>query len=283
MSVETRRILISGANGGLGLSAVTFLIKEGYTVFALDIATGCLDTLSASLPAEGDDNHGGKLIILKADLTDSASLQNAFTEVEKHTESLDVVISIAGNMAIGSLVEQDAELMQKVINVTFMGCVRLYKAFFPLVEKAGGRFITITSEYAVLDSLPFHGFYTAAKHALKAYSDSLRRELQFLNIKVVEVRPGAFATPMQGGIQDRFAHILNDTKHYKLQLTKMKAMMDKELLKAKDPAIFVKTLYKAVSSKHPKRCYCVHNSFKMRCLSVLPAAMQDKILKLLFS
>lgn len=271
------KILISGANGGLGLSTVSYLIDKGYTVYAVDIATDKLDTLTEGLLVSGH------LYIIKTDLTDSNSIHNALVEVLKTTDSLDAVISLAGNVTIGSLVEQDAELMQRVINVNFMGCVRLYKAFFPLVERGRGRFITVTSEYAVLDALPFHGFYTAAKHALKAYSDSLRRELQFCNIKVVEIRPGAFSTPMQSGIQSKFSHILDDTVRYKPQLTKMKSMMDKELLKAANPSLFAKTMYKAISSKHPKRTYCVHNSFKMKLLSALPSAIQDWALRLFFS
>ena len=162
-----------------------------------------------------------------------------------------------------------------------MGMYNVNQTFIDMLDTTS-RIINVSSEYGVLDALPFHSFYTMSKHAVEIYNDSLRRELNFKGIKVIKIRPGAFKTNMQGNIINQFEELVNETKMYKKPLMKMKHIMVKELDKAKDTKKIVKVFKKAIYKKHPRISYNVNNSFKMKLLSSLPDTLQDKVLKIYF-
>ena len=105
---------------------------------------------------------------------------------------------------LGSLVESSIDDLNKIINVNLIGMYKINNLFFPMLNKDGSRIINISSEYGVLDAIPFHTFYPISKHAVEIYNDGLRRELSGQNIKVIAIRPGAFKTAMQGNINNQF-------------------------------------------------------------------------------
>ena len=71
-----------------------------------------------------------------------------------------------------------------------IGMVRINRLFFPLVEKEKGRVIDFSSEYGTYLVVPFNAFYITNKHAEESYSDGLRRELKYVGIPFVTIRPG---------------------------------------------------------------------------------------------
>lgn len=259
----SKYILISGASSGLAQSLIDELIKEDYIIIATDIVDTSI--------------KNSKVIYIHMDVTSEESVQNAYNEVLKITDELYSVINFAGSVILGSMVELSTNNLEKIININLIGMYRVNQIFFPMIKKAKGRYINISSEYGVLDAIPFHTFYTLSKHAVEVYNDGLRRELKGQGIKVIKIRPGAFKTKMQAGIGSQFNNLVDETKLYKEPLLKMKHIMDKELQKAKHPKKFVKVALKAVNSKRPKLCYKVNNSLKMKLLSVLPDRLQDYI------
>lgn len=66
---------------------------------------------------------------------------------------------------------------------------RVTETFFPLLENSKGRIIMMNSDSGFF-ATPFFGPYCASKFALEDYSDSLRRELLFYDIKVILIQPG---------------------------------------------------------------------------------------------
>ena len=260
-----KHAFIAGAESGLA-KAVIKELKDSYFLFCADIQY---------TEVERRDNR----INIPMDCYDEESIDKAVALVFKETESLDLVSSFMGIVTLGSMVELKPNTMEKIMKINFLSVYRLYNLLFPLLKNCGGRYITVTSEYAHLDALPIHGYYGVTKHALTIYNDSLRRELQKSGVTVTEISPGAFKTSMQGGIEKQFDKLIEETHMYKSILTKMRFLMTGEIKKAKDPSLFASTYMKAVNAKKPKRCYKVNNSFKMKFLSLLPASWQDLIFK----
>ena len=87
---------------------------------------------------------------------------------------------------------------------------------------------------------------------------------------------------MQKGITAQFDRLVQSTGHFEKPLFKMKNIMLKELDKAADKNKIVKKFRKAIYSERPKLAYNIHNSFKMKLLSVLPAKIQDFIFGIYF-
>ncbi len=264
--------LISGASSGLAKEVIN-LIKDDYYIFALDINP------KLSLELEQYSN----VATFKVDVTNMSDIQLAKAEILKKTDRLDLLINFAGIVILGSTVEIEPDKALRLMDINLFGMYRMNQTFFDLLLKAKGRIINVSSEYGVLDAIPFHSFYTMSKHAVEIYNDSLRREVSSLGVKVIKIRPGAFKTKMQNNIQNQFNELTKETKYFEKPLFRMKFLMDKELVKAKDTSKIIKTFRKAIYAKHPKDVYNVNNSFKMKLLSCLPSKLQDKIYKHFFS
>ncbi|MBQ8468158.1 MAG: SDR family NAD(P)-dependent oxidoreductase [Clostridia bacterium] len=258
--------VIAGGASGLAQASIKELVKRDYVVFSLDIA-------HKEIKVEGNIHY------VPLDVLSDESFADAKKYVASVTNKVDLLSCFAGIVTLGSLVELPTNTLDKIVGVNLLGTYKLNATFFEMVKNAGGRIINISSEYAKICGLPFHGYYTITKHALDTYSESLRRELSYVGIKVICIRPGAFKTNMQGGITNQFEKVVLNTKLYREPLEKMSGMMTSELNKAKPAEIFAKTFIKAATSKHPKRVYKVNNSFKMKLLSALPTAVQDWALK----
>lgn len=257
---------IAGSESGLAQAAIK-VFPQYYHLFCADIRYK-------------EIRECGNRTMIPLDVTDLSSVMAARDYIMQKTDQLDIVTCFAGIVTLGSMVELPADSMEKIMQVNFLSQYRINNLFFPFLKKAGGKIITISSEYGRLDALPIHGYYAVTKHALEVYNDSLRRELQKSGVSVTAIRPGAFKTSLQGGIEKQFESLLDSTAMYKSILTKMKFLMTGELKKAKDPVIFAKTFKKAAFAKRPRRYYNVKNSFKMRLLSALPCSFQDFIFRL---
>lgn len=262
---ERRYAFIAGSGSGLAKAAIA-TFPDCYHVFCADLKCKMVREV-------------GNRTEIPVDLTDPVSLERAFDIVSSRTCRLDVVSCFAGIVTLGSLVELPPSEMERIMDINFFAQVRVNRIFFPLLRNAGGRIITISSEYGRLDALPIHGYYGITKHALETYNDSLRRELLKSGVKVALIRPGAFKTDMQAGIAKQFDDLLESTRMYRKILTRMRFLMTGELEKARDAAIFGRVFAKAAFSKHPSRYYNVGNSFRMRLLSALLPSLQDMVFR----
>lgn len=261
-----KKILITGGAGGLGLATAKLFVDNGWLVYAADYNQKALDEIN-------DKN----IIPICVDISKDESVQNAFLEVSKTTDSLDGIVNFAGIMVMGSVIEYDVETMRRILDINVLGMYRMNKTFFPMIQKANGRIVNVSSEYGVLGAVPFNGFYTTSKHAVEMYSDALRRELMYLGIPVIKIRPGAFKTKMESGTQDVFNKTVDNSKLFKSVLKKMQVLMEKNTGGAKDPLVLAKTIVKAMTAKKPKLQYSSNRSQSQKFMSSLPEKLQDRI------
>lgn len=256
--------LITGANSGLGNGATRELIKQGWTVFACDINTDKL--------VESEN-----LIPLKFDATNEKQVKESKKEILKHTDNLQLIGNFVGFVAMGSLIENSYETMNRSFDINVGSMYIINRTFFTMLKKGKGRIINISSEAGLFGAKIFNNFYIATKHAVEIYNDGLRRELLCYDIPVIKIRPGAFKTNMQAGVEEQFLELYNSTKLYKEQLEKMKDGMIKELNSAKDVSIFVKTFMEAVNDESPKICYEINMSEDMAQFEKLSPEQQDAL------
>lgn len=268
-----KQAVITGACGGLACATIKWLqTTNEWSIFGLDV-TDAVATLF-----DGENYKG-----IVCDITKEESVKTAFQVIESYTESVELVVNFAGIVVMGSLIETDVKLIQKIVDVNIVGMQIVNKYAFPLLNNAkASRIINMSSECGYLSAVPFNAPYGFTKHAVEIYNDALRRELLKTNIKVIKISPGAYKTNMQSSITAKFEEILNGTRLYKATYQKMQGMMLAELKTAKDPERFVKVIKKAIYSKHPRLRYKNNNSFTMGLLSILPEKLQDMIYKAYF-
>lgn len=216
---------------------------------------------------------------LALDVTSTESCERAAAEIAQQCDGLDAVINFAGVLEVGLLVEVPEERMRRVMDVNLLGTYRVNKAMFDLVRRGRGRIVNISSEAGRSPAAMCGGPYAISKHAVEAYSDSLRRELMFLDIPVVVVQPGSFKTNMTGAIGERFAAARLPGSPFADLLDKVGKQAAAEDLKARDPQILARAVYKAATTAKPKRRYAVRHSASTEVMCRLPAGVIDRLLK----
>lgn len=257
-------VLLSGANGGIGSKILSSLINANYNVIALDLSNENIEDLGCEF--------------IKCDITNKSDLNNALKKVKEITNSIYAIVNTVGIFMMQSLIEGSEEDFRKIMEVNFFGIYSLNKMMFHLLEKEG-RIINLTSEVARYSPQPFQGYYNITKIALDAYNDALRREANYIGIKVIKIQSGSMKTNMLNSANNEYDEMVNKSEHFKQPLTKFKYMMDRELTKQNDPVIIGNKVVKILNTKNPRLCYKVKNSKSLKLIGGLPEKMQDNIYK----
>jgi NAD(P)-dependent dehydrogenase (short-subunit alcohol dehydrogenase family) len=266
---KTKYILITGAMGGIATSTIQLLSNEGWHIFAADINPAILAFFK-------EDENITPLIV---DITDAKSVEEAYILVESITSGLDAILNMAGLLSIGSLVELPVEEVKKVMDINLFGTYTINKQFLPLLINKKGRIINLSSEVGQQTAAPFNGAYSMSKHALEAYSDALRRELSFIDIKVIKIQPGPIKTAMTKNAHSLFKEAESNSILFKKNLAKGIPYIPKVYKNAKDPVIVARIINKALSTKNPKIAYLIKPDIPRYILDLLPDKWVDKIIK----
>ena len=165
-----KRILITGAAGGIGSAAVELLRQQGAQVVGLDLRGADID----------------------CDVRDQASVDRAVAEALERLGGLDVLINNAGlgTPQSASVAPDDDALA--VLDVNLVGPWRVTAAALPALRASRGRVVNVASGLAHM-TVPFATAYTLSKRGIVAYSDVLRLE-EGDRITVTTVYPGYIRT-----------------------------------------------------------------------------------------
>lgn len=264
---------ITGAAGGLAGACVEELNRRGgWTIFAVDYN---MDGLNALVERTSKD-----VIPIQIDISNMASVDAATEEVKKYTDHLDVVVNAAGIHTMASLVEGDpVSIMERMININVLGMIRVNKSVFPLVDACKGRIINFSSECGWEQPQPFNSPYAITKYAVEAYTIGLRRELAFLDDKVIKIQPGSFKTGMHGQAAAGYHKLLESTEHYAPVLKVLAPLMEIALAHPNDKKYLVETVMEAIYAEHPKQNYKCKNTWYLGLIDPIPGWIMDPAYK----
>lgn len=253
-----KKVLVTGATGGMGAAICRLLIKKGYKVYGIDYR-------------ECQKIDG--LEFYACDVTDTDAIEDVFEKIKDDTKSLDAIVHTAGVYDLDSLVEMDEKRFKRIFDINVFGVYRINKAFMPLLSK-GSRIIITSSELAPLDPLPFTGIYGITKTTLEKYAFSLRMETNLLEIPVSIIRPGAVNTGLLNVSTDALDKFVENTKLYKCNATRFKGIVDSVESKHVPAEVIGEIVLKALTDKTPKYIYNVNRNPLLRLLNALPQKMQ---------
>ncbi len=180
-------VVITGVSSGFGEGAARAFALRGYRVWGTMRETqGRNSAKKAALEA-----YSPRISILEMDVTSDSSVADGFAHIL--TESaVDILINNAGIMYIGITEAYSIPQAREQMDANYFGAIRTMQAVLPAMRAAGAGLIVNTSSIAGRVSVPFFGTYCATKHALEAYSQSLRYEVAPFGIDVALVEPGPF-------------------------------------------------------------------------------------------
>ncbi|UII20668.1 SDR family oxidoreductase [Fulvivirga ligni] len=207
-----KKVLITGANKGIGFQVAKQMAEKGYYVYL-----GCRDLERGQeavnkLVAEGLSN----VEVLVIDVADSESIIKAKEVYEQKEESLDVLINNAGISfmqapQLASVVQTDA--IKQIFAVNFHGVIETTQQFLPLLKKSDApRIANVSSDLGSLTTQSNYDWqhamikpvgYISSKAALNAFTVALAYELKDSNFKVNSVNPGATATDLNNHMGSR--------------------------------------------------------------------------------
>lgn len=258
-------IVVTGSCGGMGKSTIKELLNKGYGVIALDIN-------------KSDDLNLPNVNQIICDVTSEESVQQAFEMTFSITQEIYSIIHFAGMYVMDSLVEIEYPNLDKIFKVNFFGVYLINKTFLPLLNK-GSRIITITSELAPLNPLPFTGIYAITKSTLDKYCYSLRMELQLLGIEVAVLRAGAVQTAMLGESTSSLDKFCEKTKLYNCNAKNFRNIVNKVETKCIPPEKIATKVIKMIETKNLKFAYKINANKYLRILSKMPKKFQFWIIR----
>src|SRR6185436_10679529 len=190
-----RSVVVTGVSTGIGWGILKVLIQKGFRVFGSVRKTQDAERLSTEF--------GENFVPLLFDVTDEAAVQTAAEQVRKQLngEALFGLVNNAGIAVPGPLMHLPTEEFRYQLEVNLVSVLIVTKAFLPLLGSdrslrgKPGRIINISS-VGGKSAGPFVGAYSASKHGLEGFSESLRRELMLYGIDVIIVGPRSVATPI---------------------------------------------------------------------------------------
>lgn len=258
-------IAITGASGGFGLSACKLLSEKGFYIFALDIQAHIYE-----------DQYSKQIIPIQTDITSQKSIESAIQQIHQYTDQLNGLVNIAGFFDQFPLVEADPERFNKLMNINLVGQQYITAAMFPLLKKAKGRVINLSSE-TVLAQMPLQA-YGFSKKLFDIWSAQLRMELELLGMKVVIIRAGGHRTPfINRSIQVLSVLEVNSLYFKVLQQIKIKGLNVLNRVN-NDPMDVSNIILKTLTINNPKKVYHVNVSYLFRMLSFLPERLREFIL-----
>ena len=176
-------ILVTGASAGFGREMACRFVREGHQVIATARRAEKLAALREEL--------GVNLLPLTLDVTDTASIAQALTQLQANWRAIDVLINNAG-LAIGTEAAQESSLTewQTMIDTNVKGLVAMTHAVLPgMVARDSGTIINIGS-IASTNAYPGGNVYGATKAFVDQFTKNLRADLVGTGVRATVIAPG---------------------------------------------------------------------------------------------
>ncbi len=188
-SLQGKRILITGAGGGIGRALALSAVERGMRVTITDVAADRLGQTREVLLA--NDNE---VKAITADLTDEVDRQRAIDVIESEWGGLDVLVNAAGAGAFGSFLDLEPDSLRRIMEINFFAVAELCRIASPILRCGVDPLIVNISSMYGRRGVPQWAGYCASKFALCGFSEALRAELVPDGIGLLLVLPGVTKT-----------------------------------------------------------------------------------------
>jgi len=190
MKIQGNTAWITGASAGIGGALALELFNRGATVVLSARNTRKLDELKDKL----DSRAKGRRFVVPCDVTKPNEIAEAAARIKELVPRLDILVNNAGVSQRSYAVDTAIEIDRAIMEVNFFGAVGVTKAVLPWMIKNGGGHIVVISSMAGKYGFRMRTAYSASKHALHGFFETLRAELHEKNILVTLICPGRVKT-----------------------------------------------------------------------------------------
>ena len=263
-----KTVLITGASSGIGKSTAEYFYSKGWNVAAT--------MRSPEKEKELTKLSGVKCI--KLDVTDIESIKSAIQSTLQSFKSIDVVVNNAAYNLTGAFEGAQPQQIQKLYDVDVFGVMNVIREILPYFRKEKKGTIINISSLGGLIGMPLSSFYASAKWAIEGFSESIRFELDKLNIKMKVVEPGAIRTNFAS---NTIVVRKSDVPSYEETIEKRLAAYEERRSRLNEPIVVTREIYKAATDKSDRLRYIAGNDAKLfwRLRKILPFSTFSSLLK----
>ena len=238
MKIKGSIALVTGASSGIGEATAKRLATAGYKVYGTS--------------RRGAQSVERSFAMLPLDVTSDESVEAAVKELILQEGRIDLLVNNAGfGVAPAAAEESSIDQAKAIFETNFFGLIRMTRAVVPHMRRQGnGRIINIGSVLGFLP-MPYGALYSATKHAVEGYSESLDHELRTRGIRVSVIEPAYTKTQFDANF------LAPDSKLDEYR--EVRALLDKVLKEvmatADEPAVVADVVLQAAIAVRPKLRY----------------------------
>ncbi len=241
---SNKKIIITGATGGIGEPLAKILISEGAEIFLISSRSENLEKIKNSIESTNNKCH-----VFKADLSNEEGILSAAQFISE-IDNPDILINLAGISYFGSLGQQKFSEIKSLYNVNLLAPTILSQAVLPkMIARNCGQIVNVGSIFGSI-SFPFFATYSASKSGLRGFSEALRRELSTTEVKVSYIAPRAVKTKINHG--------------------SVEEMLEKSKTAIDDPNLVAQKIAQAIKSQKKNSYFGFPESLFVRVNYLLP-------------
>jgi short-subunit dehydrogenase len=201
MSLEGRVAVITGGSSGIGLAVAEELARAG-----VKVVLGARRTDRLEEAVRGINSYGGVAEAVTIDVAREADVVRLVTRARDVFGRLDIMVCNAGFGYYGSIDEMPSDVMQRMVDVNFMGSFYGARAALPIFRQQGHGHLIFISSIVGKRGIPFMSGYSATKAAQAGFAESLRAEFAGTDIHVSTVFPVSTTTEFRYAMERDYGH-----------------------------------------------------------------------------
>ncbi len=194
MKFKGKRAWVTGASSGIGQAVARALAGEGAEIVLSARREDRLQSLAEELK-----NQGAQVHIEAVDVSDRAAMETVAERLAA-LGGIDILINNAGTMPISPIINGRVDEWDQMIDVNIKGVLYAINAVYSgMAERKAGHIVNVSS-IAARTTYPSAGVYAGTKHAVRAISETLRKEAIRFGVRVTDIQPGSVDTELPDSI-----------------------------------------------------------------------------------
>ncbi len=189
MEFTNKTIWITGASSGIGKAVALELSHK-----KVHLILSARNQKELEKVAEACTKNGSTTQVVAFDLADEKSIENATAQIIEKGKPIHSLYHFGGVSQRSIASETPISIDRTLFEINFFGTVLLTKKVLPIMIHNGGGHIAVTTSIVGKFGFPYRTAYSATKHALQGFFESLRAETKHQNIKVSIIIPGRIQT-----------------------------------------------------------------------------------------
>lgn len=269
-------VVVTGTSSGIGRATAEKLAADGFHVLA---------GVRRQEDADKIKQKNIEPVILDVTAIDTLRALAERVELDPLGRPLRAVVNNAGIAVNAPLEMVPLDEFRRQIEVSVIGQVAVIQALTPALLNSGGRVVNIGSVGGKI-SMPGFGIYSAAKYAMEAINDSLRREMSTFGLKVIMITPGGVSTSLsEKGVTtaDRLSKLMTPDQHRRHDrlFDAVKAQAESWATDGIPPKKVAEVVSRAIHESKPRTRYTAgrDSALLTRLVRILPDKLLDRMLR----